>query len=68
MANELRVEPGEAKRMVDAGEAIVLDVVASGAWEELEVAVPGAVRIAPEQIDRRWRELPREKAVVAYCT
>ena len=53
MANELRVEPGEAKRMVDAGEAIVLDVVASGAWEELEVAVPGAVRIAPEQIDRR---------------
>ena len=68
MANELRVEPGEAKRMVDAGEAIVLDVVASGVWEELDVAVPGALRIAPEEIDRRWRELPREKAVVAYCT
>ena len=54
--------------MVDAGEAIVLDVVASGVWEELEVAVPGAVRIAPEEIDRRWRELPREETVVAYCT
>ena len=68
MTEELRIEPGEARRLVDAGEAIVLDVVASGVWEELEVAVPGAVRIAPEEIDRRWRELPREEAVVAYCT
>ena len=68
MSEDLRIEPGEAKRMVDAGEAIVLDVVASGAWDELEVAVPGALRIAPEEIGRRWRELPREKAVVAYCT
>jgi hypothetical protein len=30
--------------------------------------VPGALRIAPEEIGRRWRELPSEKAVVAYCT
>jgi len=68
MADDLRIDPGEAKRMLDTREAIVLDVVASGVWEELDVAVPGALRIAPEEIDRRWRELPREKAVVAYCT
>jgi len=68
MADDLRIDPGEAKRMLDAREAIVLDVVASGVWDELDVAVPGALRIAPEEIDRRWRELPREKAVIAYCT
>jgi rhodanese-related sulfurtransferase len=68
MADDLRIDPGEAKRMLDAREAIVLDVVASGVWEELDVAVPGALRIAPDEIDRRWRELPREKAVIAYCT
>ena len=68
MTEDLRIEPGEAKPMIDAGQAIVLDVVASGVWEELDVAVPGAVRIAPEEIDRRWRDLPREEAVVAYCT
>ncbi len=65
---DLRIDPGEAKRLLDAREAIVLDVVASGVWDELDVAVPGALRIAPEEIDRRWRELPREKAVIAYCT
>ena len=68
MADDLRIDPGEAKRMLDAREAIVLDVVASGVWDALDVAVPGALRIAPEEIDRRWRELPREKAVIAYCT
>jgi rhodanese-related sulfurtransferase len=68
MAEELRIGPGEAKRMVDAGEAIVLDVVASGVWAELEVAVPDALRIAPEEIERRFGELPRDHAVVAYCT
>ena len=68
MADDLRIDPDEAKRMLDAREAIVLDVVASGVWDELDVAVPGALRIAPEEIDRRWRELPREKAVIAYCT
>ena len=30
--------------------------------------VQHALRIAPEYIDRRWRELLRAKAVVAYCT
>jgi rhodanese-related sulfurtransferase len=68
MAEELRISPADAKRMLDAGEAIVLDVVASGVWERLDEAVPGAVRIPPEQVGERFRELPRDRAVVAYCT
>jgi len=68
MAERLRIDAREAKRRIDAGDAIVLDVVAPGVWEELDVAVPGALRIAPPEIERRYRELPREKAVVAYCT
>jgi rhodanese-related sulfurtransferase len=68
MAEELRVSPADAKRRVDAGEAIVLDVVAPGVWEQLDVAVPGALRIDPTEIERRFGELPREKAIVAYCT
>ena len=68
MAERLRIDASEAKRRVDAGEAIVLDVVAAGVWEELDVAIPGALRIAPAEIERRFAELPRERAVVAYCT
>ena len=68
MAEDLRIGARDAKRLVDAGEAIVLDVVASGVWEALEEAVPGAVRIPPEEIGSRFGELPRGKAIVAYCT
>lgn len=68
MPEPLRIGPDEAKRRVDAGEAIVLDVVAPTVWTELDIAVPGALRIAPDEIERRFAELPRDRAVVAYCT
>ena len=67
-AERLRIGAADARRRIDAGEAIVLDVVAPGVWEELDVAVPGALRIAPDEIERRFRELLPEKAVIAYCT
>ena len=68
MDEELRISAADAKRLVDAGEAIVLDVVASGVWEALDEAVPGAVRIPPEQVGARFGELPRDRAIIAYCT
>jgi rhodanese-related sulfurtransferase len=68
VAEGLRIDAREAKRRIDAGEAIVLDVVAAGVWEELDVAVPDALRIAPAEIEGRFAELPRERAIVAYCT
>ncbi len=68
MAEPLRVDPADAKRRVDADEAIVLDVVAPTAWEQLDRAVRGAVRISPDEIGDRWRELPSDRAIIAYCT
>jgi rhodanese-related sulfurtransferase len=68
MAEELRIDPTDAKARVDAGEAIILDVVSPMAWEELDLAIKGAVRIAPDELGERWVELPREREVIAYCT
>ncbi len=68
MAEPLRIDPNEAKARVDAGDAIVLDVVSPLAWEQLDRAIQGAVRIPPDEIGERWGELPRERAIVAYCT
>ncbi len=68
MAQELRIDPTDAKARVDAGEAIILDVVSPMAWEELDLAIEGAVRIAPDALEERWGELPREREVIAYCT
>lgn len=68
MTNDLRIRPSEARARLDAGQAIILDVVTSAAWDQLDVAIRGAVRIAPEELDRRFRELPRDKEIIAYCT
>ena len=76
MAEQLRIDPADARARVDAGEAIVLDageaivldVVSPIAWEQLDRAVHGAIRISPDELDERWQELPRERAVIAYCT
>jgi rhodanese-related sulfurtransferase len=68
MAEQLRIDPADAKRRVDAGEAIILDVVSPLAWEQLDRAIRGAIRIAPDEVGERWGELPRERAVIAYCT
>ena len=68
MTEGLRISTAEAKRQVDAGEAIMLDVVAPGVWEQLDVAVPGAVRIPPDQVADRVGDLPRVRTIIAYCT
>jgi len=68
MAEQLRVDPADAKERVDAGEAIILDVVSPMAWEQLDRSVVGAVRISPDELGERWQELPRERAIIAYCT
>jgi rhodanese-related sulfurtransferase len=54
--------------MVDAGEAIVLDIVASRVWPAMARTIQGSIRIPPEQIQERFGELPRDKTIIAYCT
>ena len=68
MADALRISPAEAKARVDAGQAIILDVVAPAAWDQLDVAIAGALRIPPDQVDGRLSELPRDRDIIAYCT
>ena len=64
----IRIAPTEAKVMVDRGEAIMLDVVAPHVWQSMHRAIRGAVRIDPTEISRRYRELPHDRAIIAYCT
>jgi len=65
---QLRIDPAEAKRRFDSGEAIFLDVVAPHVWEQMHQAIAGAIRLDPREIERRYHDLPRDKQIVAYCT
>lgn len=63
-----RIEASEAKAMVDAGEAMILDVVASHVWPSMSRRIPGSIRIPPEEVRERFGELPRDKTIIPYCT
>jgi len=36
--------------------------------EELPFAIPGALRISPDDLERRHDEIPRDAEIVLYCT
>jgi len=64
-----RISAVELKRRLDAGEAIVvldlrhaLELAGDGAM------VPGALRIAPEELETRHHEIPRGREIVLYCS
>jgi rhodanese-related sulfurtransferase len=63
-----RIEAAEAKALVDSGQAVILDVVASHVWPSMARRIAGSIRIPPEEIQARYAELPRDKIVIAYCT
>ena len=64
-----RIEPTEAKSLVDDGKAVILDVVAPVSRAKMRRQIAGAIRIEPEEFASRYKEmLPRDKQIIAYCT
>ena len=64
-----RIGQEELKRQLDSGEPVVIVDLRS----ELDVAaapfmIPGSLRIAPEGLERRHQEIPRDRDVVLYCS
>jgi rhodanese-related sulfurtransferase len=68
MSEPLRISPAEAKQRIEAGQALVLDVVAPAAWDQIDVAIPNALRIPPDELDSHLDELPSDRDLIAYCT
>lgn len=65
-AEPIRVSVEEAKRRVDAGEGVLLDVVDTPVYEDLSEIAEGAIRIDPERVPDDYDRVPRNKAVFAY--
>lgn len=63
---QFRVSVDEAKRMLEAEEAVPLDVIDSGSYQEFDRRIAGAVRIAPEDVGDQFDQLPPEKKILAY--
>jgi membrane protein DedA with SNARE-associated domain len=64
-----RIGQVELKRQLDSGEPVVIIDLRSA----LDVAttpsvIPGALRISPEELERRHQEIPRDRDIVVYCS
>lgn len=66
-ANEsvTRIEIAEAKRKMDAGEIIMVDVRYPGSYNEQHIK--GAINIPVDETESRLAELPKDKEIVLYC-
>ncbi len=38
------------------------------AWGESDVKLPGAVRVPANELEQHADEIPRDRAVITYCT
>jgi membrane protein DedA with SNARE-associated domain len=64
-----RISPDELKRDLDTGKPVLIVDLRS----ELDVAaapfvIPGALRIAAEELERRHPDIPRDRDVIVYCS
>jgi len=64
-----RITPAELKSRIDAGEEVlIVDLRHPLDFEAEPHLIPGALRVAPDEIEERHVEIPRDRDVVLYCT
>ena len=64
-----RVTVTELVRKMEGGEPVVfLDSRHPDEWGKAATKLPGAIRVAPGEVELRLAAIPRDCAVVAYCT
>jgi membrane protein DedA with SNARE-associated domain len=70
MLRMARITVEELKRRLDAGDVdlTILDTRSVLDVEATPYAIPGAIWIAAEDINRRHHEIPSDREIVLYCT
>lgn len=68
-----RIGPAQRAQMLDSGEPpVVLDVRTRSQFEQDRSRIPGAIRLAPDDVDNWVREhteaFDRRARIVGYCT
>ena len=65
-----RITPQELKERLEAGDpsVFVIDLRHAGELETDRRTLPGALRIALEELDARHPEIPRDREIALYCS
>lgn len=64
-----RISPQELKQRMDAGEQpLIVDLRHSMDFEADPESIPGAMRMAPDDVEAMTAAIPRDRDIVLYCT
>ena len=64
-----RITVQELKAKMDKGDdLVVVDVRTGQDYADSRIKIKGAVRIPIVQIEERYKELPKDKEIILYCT
>ncbi len=61
-----RISAADARKALAEGTAVLVDVRGTGPFEAEHAK--GALSIPLGEIAARWKELPKDKLIIAYCT
>jgi len=57
------------KALIDQRRTVtIVDVRQPAAYFESPLTILGAIQIPPDEIENRFREIPRDELVVTFCT
>lgn len=64
-----RITVEELKSKLDAGEPVaILDLRHPLDFLPYPQLLPGAIRMPPEEVEKRYQEIPRDRDIILYCT
>jgi rhodanese-related sulfurtransferase len=63
-----RITVDELKAKLAKREPVtIIDSRSASSYEAGDTKIKGAIRIAPDEVEARLKEIPRDKEVVVYC-
>jgi len=64
-----RITVDEVKERMDRGEQFTfVDSRNPKAWAEADKKLPNAIRVPAEELAQHLEEIPKDRAVITYCT
>jgi rhodanese-related sulfurtransferase len=64
-----RVTVDEVKQRMDRGEQFTfVDSRNPQAWADSDKKLPNAIRVPANELDQHLDEIPKDRAVITYCT
>ena len=61
-----RITLADAKKEYDAGTAVIIDVRAEAAYKQERIK--DAINVTPEMLEAKYKELPKDKKLIVYCS